>query len=112
MKYLVRFFVIILITFYSITNANTEELSIVYMNMKKVMNETIAGKSLSQQLEIIHKSNITYFKKSVDDLKKEEASLISQKNILSNCYLFCTLLVKYLLPISLITYVRFKQTKE
>ena len=99
MKYLVRFFVIILITFYSITNANTEELSIVYMNMKKVMNETIAGKSLSQQLEIIHKSNITYFKKSSREIRTNASKanglyfssiseyLISSTSVFSNLFI-------------------------
>ena len=51
MKYPVRFFVIILITFcFSIANAN-ETLSIVYINMEKVMNKSLAGKSLIEQLD-------------------------------------------------------------
>ena len=63
MKYNVRFFVIILITF-CITIAKANDFSsIVYINMDKVMNETIAGKSLIQQLEKIHKLNIKEFKK-------------------------------------------------
>ena len=83
MKYLVRFYVIIFITFCSITNANTAELFIVYLNMNKVMNKTIAGKSLVEQLEKIHKANIVEFKKIEDNLKKEEVTVLSQKNILS-----------------------------
>ena len=63
MKYLVRFFVIILITFYSITLAKADSFSLVYINMDKVMNETIAGKYLIKQLEKIHKKNIEEFKK-------------------------------------------------
>ena len=61
MKYLVKFFVIILITF-CITIVNAE-VSIVYINMEKVMNKTIAGESIVQQLEKIHKKNIEEFKK-------------------------------------------------
>ena len=49
MKYLVRFFVIILITFYSITLSKADALSLVYINMDRVMNETIAGKNLEEQ---------------------------------------------------------------
>ena len=47
------------------------------------MNETIAGKSLIKQLEKIHKKNIEEFKKIAEDLKTEESSILSKKNILS-----------------------------
>ena len=47
------------------------------------MSKTNAGKSISQKLEKMHKTNITEFKKIEDKLKKEEASILSQKNILS-----------------------------
>ncbi len=83
MKYLVRFFVITLISFCT-TNINAETLSIVYINMDKVMNQTIAGKNLKNQLEIIHNNNIQEFAKIENELKSEETSIISQKNILSN----------------------------
>ena len=84
MKYLVRFFVISLITFYSITLAKADSFSLVYINMDKVMNETIAGKYLIKQLEKIHKSNIKEFKKIEEDIKTEESSILSKKNILSS----------------------------
>ena len=83
MKYPVRFFVIILITFCITISRASETSSIVYINMDKVMNESIAGKSLIEQLEKIHKSNIAKFKKIEDSLKLEESSILSQKNILS-----------------------------
>ena len=47
------------------------------------MNESIVGKSLIEQLEKIHKSNIAEFKKIEDSLQLEESSVLSQKNILS-----------------------------
>ena len=84
MKYLVRFFVIIIITFCSIKITNAENPTIVYIDMDKVMNESIAGKNLIEQLEKIHKSNILSFKKIEDELKKEEESIVSKKNIISN----------------------------
>ena len=84
MKYFVRFFVIILITFYSITLAKADSFSLVYINMDKVMNETIAGKYLIKQLEKIHKKNIEEFKKIEEDIKTEESSILSKKNILSS----------------------------
>ena len=81
MKYLVSLFVIILITFY--INLSRAENLIVYLNMAKIMNETEAGKSINKQLEKIHKINIKEFKKIEDELKEEEASIITQKNVLS-----------------------------
>ena len=83
MKYHVRFFVIILITF-CITIAKANEFSsIVYINMDKVMKTSTAGKSIIEQLEKIHQSNIAEFKTIEDSLKSEETSIMSQKNILS-----------------------------
>ena len=48
MKYLVRFFVIILITICT-TTSKSENLSVAFIDMDKVMNETIAGKSIVEQ---------------------------------------------------------------
>ena len=83
MKYPVRFFVIILTTLCITISKANETSSIVYINMDKVMNESIVGKSLIEQLEKIHKSNIAEFKKIEDSLQLEESSVLSQKNILS-----------------------------
>ena len=84
MKYPVKFFVIILITFcFSIVSAN-ESTSIVYIDMDKVMNKSLAGKSLKEQLEKIHQLNIVEFKKAEDSIKSEENKIMSQKNILSD----------------------------
>ena len=83
MKYYVNFFVIILITFCTTLVKANESSSIVYINMDKVMKKSAAGKSLIEQLDEIHQSNIIEFKKIEDSLKSEESSLMSQKNILS-----------------------------
>ena len=47
------------------------------------MNNSIAGKSITSQLENNHKKNISKFKKIEDELKKNEAEIISQKNVIS-----------------------------
>ena len=47
------------------------------------MNQSIAGKSLNNQLDKIHKTNLGEFKKNEEDLKKEEVLILSQKNVLS-----------------------------
>ena len=82
MKYLVKFFVIVLLFFYSTTSIS-ETISIVYINMDKVMNQSLAGKDLKKQLDSIHKKNIDEFAKIEENLKSEESSIKSQKNILS-----------------------------
>ena len=81
MKFLLKFIVIILITL-NFTALQAENL-IVYINMNKIMNKTIAGQSIKTQLEKMHKSNIKKFEKIEKKLKEEEASIIAQKNILS-----------------------------
>ena len=47
------------------------------------MNNSIAGKSISSQLENNHKENISKFKNIEEKLKKEEADIISQKNVIT-----------------------------
>jgi len=82
MKYLVRFFVIIFIILYT-SNSYSKNL-IVFIDMNKIMSESKAGKSISTELEKIHKKNIDYFKKKEEELKNKELSIISQKNVLNN----------------------------
>ena len=82
MKYLVKFFVIIIFIFH--TTLLFSDNLIVYINMNKIMNETTAGKSINLQLEKIHKANIKEFNSIENKLKEEEASIITQKNVLSS----------------------------
>jgi len=81
MKYPVRFFVIILLAICSISKA--ENLSIVYLDMEKVMTQSIVGKSLNVEIEKIHKANLEEFKITELDLKNEELLIKTQKNVLS-----------------------------
>jgi len=61
----------------------SHEKSIVYIDLNKIMNNSIAGKSITSQLENNHKKNISKFKKIEEELKKEEAKIISQKNVIT-----------------------------
>ena len=61
----------------------SHEKSIVYIDLNKIMNNSIAGKSITSQLENNHKKNISKFKNIEEELKKEEAEIISQKNIIT-----------------------------
>ena len=61
----------------------SEENKIVYIDLNKIMNNSIAGKSITSQLENNHKKNISKFKKIEEELKSEEAEIISQKNVIT-----------------------------
>jgi len=61
----------------------SHEKSIVYIDLNKIMNNSIAGKSITSQLENNHKKNILKFKNIEEELKKEESEIISQKNIIT-----------------------------
>ena len=61
----------------------SHEKTIVYIDLNKIMNNSIAGKSISSQLENNHKKNISKFKNIEEELKKEEAEIISQKNVIT-----------------------------
>ena len=82
MEYLKRFFFIIFIIFYS--SSSYSENLIVFLDMDKIMLQSKSGKSITIQLEKLHKNNITIFKQREEELKNKETSIVSQKNVLSN----------------------------
>ena len=67
----------------SISGLVKAEQKTVYIDMDLVMNNSLGGKSISQQLNKINQINSKNFKKSEDDLRSEENKIISQKNVLS-----------------------------
>ena len=48
------------------------------------MLQSKAGKSITIQLEKLHKNNLVTFKQEEEELKSKETSIVSQKNVLSN----------------------------
>ena len=82
MKYFLRFFFIIFIFFYS--SSSYSESLIVFLDMDKIMLQSKAGKSITVELEKLHKNNITTFKQKEEELKNKETLIVSQKNVLSN----------------------------
>ena len=54
-----------------------------YIDINFLMNNSLAGKSISSQLNEINKSNISQFKKEEETLKLEETKIVSQKNVIS-----------------------------
>ena len=65
------------------TLSYAEEQKIVYLNVDKIMQQSIAGKSIKKQLEDLYNKNLEKFKKNDETLKNKEKKLIAQKNILS-----------------------------
>ena len=70
MKYFLRFFFCIFIIFYS--SSSYSENLIVFLDMDKIMLKSKAGKSITIELEKIHKNNITTFKQKEEELKKKK----------------------------------------
>ena len=78
-KSLLVLFFLIFFSKISISNEN----KLVYIDLNKIMNNSIAGKSITSQLEENHKKNISKLKKIEEKLKKEESEIISQKNVIT-----------------------------
>ena len=76
------FLLLIFFIFFSKVSLSHEK-SIVYIDLNKIMNNSVAGKSITSQLENNHKKNISKFKVIEEELKKEEAEIISQKNVIT-----------------------------
>ena len=56
---------------------------IVYINMEKIMKESVAGKQIIEQISKDNEKNIDKFKKIEEDFKKQEQDLISKQNVIS-----------------------------
>ena len=81
MKYLVKFFVVtFLLLVY--THASAEQ-KIAILDMKFVLNNSLAGKGAQDFLKKSLKENSAKFVAKEDQLKKEESDLLAKKNIVS-----------------------------
>ena len=63
--------------------ALSEELTIAYIDVDKIINQSVAGKDIAKQLKILNDNNIKKFKQKEKKLADEENNIIKQKNILS-----------------------------
>ena len=79
----VRFLLLLIFFIFFSKISLSHEKSIVYIDLNKIMSNSIAGKSITSQLENNHKKNISKFKNIEEELKKEEAEIISQKNVIT-----------------------------
>tara|TARA_B100000989_G_C19435922_1_gene425128 strand:- start:437 stop:958 length:522 start_codon:yes stop_codon:yes gene_type:complete len=78
-----RIFLFIKIFLFFFTISYAQDLKIVYVNVEKIMQESIAGKSIKNKLENIYNKDLEKFKKNDEILKQKEEKIIAQKNILS-----------------------------
>ena len=82
MKYFVNLFVIIIIIIFpQVVNSNDK---IVYINIDKIINKSIAGDFINKELEKLHNINLSNLNKIKDELQKEEKKILSKKNIISD----------------------------
>jgi len=81
MKYLVKLFVV---TFFLIISTHTfAEQKIVVLDMKKVLNESKAGKGAQDYLKKSFNNNVKKFSDLEKSLKKSETDLLAKKTVLS-----------------------------
>ena len=72
---------IIIFLLVSIPSYSSEK--VVYLDIEKIMQSSIAGKSIVAQLKSKRESSMSKFKKKEKDIIEREKKLISQKNVLS-----------------------------
>ena len=72
-----------ILIFIFISNPAISSEKIVYLDVEKIMQESIAGKSIISQLKKKREISISKFKKKEKDIVDKEKKLISQKNVLS-----------------------------
>ena len=74
---------ILFIFFLIIPSYSYSSEKIVYLDVEKIMQESLAGKSIIAQLKKKRESSISKFKKKEKDIFDKEKKLIAQKNVLS-----------------------------
>ena len=78
-----KIFGILIITFFiCIVGPAKVNATTVFIDMDYIMNNSLAGKSIGNQLKKTHQENLDNFKKKEGNLKENESKIISQKNVL------------------------------
>ena len=81
MRILFRLFIFLF--FFLNFNLSQSVEKIVFVDMDYLFSTSKAGKSISKQLNKIHKTNIEKISKFNETLKEDERDLLAKKNILS-----------------------------
>ena len=79
-----KFCKFLLITFYIFLNSIAySENNIVYIDIDRIFNNSLVGKSLSKQINTLRVENQNLIKSKEDEIKVEDKRISDQKNILS-----------------------------
>ena len=78
-----KFLIFIFFFFFNFNQAFSADLNIVYVDIDKIINQSIVGKEITKKLEALNNDNIKKFKDIEKKLIDEEKNIIKQKNILS-----------------------------
>ena len=80
-----NFYKFLLITFYIFLNsiAYSDNSNIVYIDIDRIFNNSLVGKSLSKQINTLRVENQNLIKSKEDEIKVEDKRISDQKNILS-----------------------------
>ena len=76
--------IILIVIFLLVSIPSFSNEKIVYLDVEKIMQESIAGKSIIAQLKKKRDKSISEFKKREKDIVEKEKKLISQKNLLND----------------------------
>ena len=76
-------FLIIFFCFFLINHANSDERKIVYLNLDLIVQNSVPGKFILEQLENEKKKNIEKFKSEETKIRKKEEDIIKKKNVIS-----------------------------
>ena len=76
--------IIYILLFFIISIPSYSGEKIVYLDVEKIMQESIAGKAIITKIKKKRDTSISKFKKKETDIFEKEKKLISQKNILSD----------------------------
>ena len=74
---------IFIIIFSFVTNLSFANDKIAYLNIDKILEETIIGKKIYKELNQINNKNIENLKKREDQLKTQEQEIVKKKSIIS-----------------------------
>jgi len=80
LKYIVKIFVITYLIF-GITNSFAEN-KVVYIDMNRILKESKVGVFVEEELIKLHEAKLDIFKKTEEELNKEEMDLVSKRNIM------------------------------
>jgi len=75
--------IIYILLFFSISVTSYSSEKIVYLDVEKIMQESIAGKAIIVKIKKKRETSISKFKKKEKEIVEKEKKLISKKNVLS-----------------------------